>query len=68
MIFDIPRIRQEGYEALMNGRAFGGPSNPDGFCLNPYKPGSIERENFQAGCIYAALKIDIRAPIMVGGE
>lgn len=49
----IPDIQIDGYNAMLVGQAMRGPNAPGGFTFNPYAPGSVERINFNVGCIVA---------------
>lgn len=53
---EVPGIQREGYNAILAGRTMREPSAPEGFTFCPYPLGSVERENFLAGCSRAVFK------------
>lgn len=53
---DVPAIRREGKDAMLNGRRMRAPGMEERFTVCPYKDGSIERDNFLRGCIEATFK------------
>lgn len=50
----IPHIQQRGYDSMLAARALRGPNHPEGFVFNPYPLDTVERINFNVGCIVAA--------------
>lgn len=50
----IQEIQQQGYDAMLVGRTLRTRDHPEGFTFNPYPLDSVERINFDVGCIVAA--------------
>lgn len=53
---EVPAIQREGYSAILAGRTMREPAAPEGFTFCQYPLGSVERENFLAGCARAVFK------------
>ena len=53
---EVPAIRREGQDAMLNGRRMRAPEHPEGFTFCPYERGTIEHANFMAGCKDVAMK------------
>ena len=53
---EVPAIQRDGYNAILAGRTMREPAAPEGFTFCQYPLGSVERENFLAGCAMAVFK------------
>lgn len=49
----IPEIQQQGYDLMCAARALRDANHPEGFTFNPYPVDTVERVNFNVGCLVA---------------